>query len=162
MLDAGLSLRVRAALPPGTGAKFLAIHNPSHTAFVSGSLSRALLSFQYDPVDATITQPVAVAETSVNGPLALHPARRILYMAAERGIDVYEFQEDGKIRCIQHLDINVGALQLQSLQYSPQFDALFLSTPTGLLRLSANPVSGLLENPELVSTVPQAQSVVIL
>lgn len=160
ILDAGLSLCARVALPPGTGAQFLAIHHASHTGFISGSLSGALLTFRYDPAAATITEPITLAEDFVNGPLALHPTRRILYTAADRGIAVYDFQENGKIRRLQHLDINSSTLQLQSLQYSPQFDALFLSTTTGLLRVTANPASGLLEKRELVSTVPHAHSVV--
>jgi len=162
ILDGGLSLRARAALPRGTGAQFLAIHHASQIGFISGSHSRTLLTFRYDAAAATITQPVTWVEDSVSGPLALHPECRTLYVPTIGGIAVFDFQESGNIRRIQHLDINDGVLEPQSLQFDPSFDALFMSSSKGVFRIATNGVSGRLATPELVSSVPHAQSVVFI
>ena len=164
LLDGNPSLRVRArsALPPGTGAHSLAIRHASQTAFVSGSLSEALLTFRYDASAATITEPAILVADGVRGPLAMHPTREILYVATSRGVAVYDFHRADKSRRIQHLEIDDGLLESQSLQFSPSFDALFLSTRTGLLRIATNRVSGLLETPRWISSVPHAQTVVFI
>jgi 6-phosphogluconolactonase (cycloisomerase 2 family) len=164
ILDADLSLRVRArsALPPGTGAHSLAIHHASQTAFVSGSFSQALLTFRYDASATTITKPATLVADDVSGPLAMHPTREILYVVTGRGIDVYDFQQAAKIRRIQHLDIDDGRIESQNLQFSPSLDALFLSTRDGLLRMATNCVSGFLQAPKFISSVPHAQSVLFI
>lgn len=164
ILDGDVSMRVRArsALPPGTGAHFLALHHASQLAFVSSSLSQALLTFRYDALAATITEPVTFVADGVWGPLAMHPIREILYVVTRRGIAVYDFQRADKIRRVQHLGIDDDLRESQSLQFSPSFDALFLSTRNGLLRMSTNRVSGLLQAPRSISSVPHTQSVVFL
>ena len=164
ILDGDVSMRVRArsALPPGTGAHFLAIHHASQLAFVSGSLSQALLTFRYDALAATITEPVTLVADGVSGPLAMHPTREILYVVTGRGVAVYDFQRADRIRRVQHLGIDDGALEAQSLQFSPSFDALFLSTRNGLLRMATDRVSGLLQAPRSISSVPHTQSVAFI
>lgn len=164
ILDADPSLRVRArfALPPGTGAHFLAIHHPSGIAFVSGSLSQALLMLRYDASAATITQPGTVVADGVSGPLAIHPLRKMLYMATGRGIAVYDFQAADKFRCVQHLDIEDRTLDAQSLEFSPSFDSLLMPTRKGLLRISADRASGHLLAARFISAVPHARSVAFL
>lgn len=164
ILDADPSLRVRArsALPPATGAVSLAIHHGSQIAFVCGSLSQTLLTFRFDATTAGITQPVTQIAEGVNGPLATHPILEILYAATSRGVAVYEFHQVNKIRCVQHFDIEDGALESQSLQFSPFFNALLICTRKGLLRMSADPVSGVLQAPRSICSVPHAQSVAFL
>ena len=164
ILDGDVSMRVRArsALPSGTGAHFLAIHHASQLAFVSGSLSRALLTFRYDALAATITEPITLVADGMSGPLAMHPIREILYVVTGRGVAVYDFQRADKIRRVQHLDIDDDVREAQNLQFSPSFDALFLSTRNGLLRMATDRVSGLLQATKSISSVPQTQSVVFL
>jgi 6-phosphogluconolactonase len=164
ILDADPSLRMRArsALPPATGAVSLAIHHGSQIAFVCGSLSQALLTFRFDAKTAGITQPVARIAEGVNGPLATHPILEILYAATPRGVAVYDFQRADTLRCVQHLDIEDGEFESQRLQFSPFFNALFICTRKGLLRMSADPVSGVLQAPRSICSVPHAQSVAFL
>jgi len=157
--DPSLRVRVRSALPPGTGAHSLAIHHATQTAFVSGSLSQLLLTFRYDASAATITEPAILVADGVSGPLAMHPTRKILYVATCRGVAVYDFHQADKSRRIQHLNIEDAGLESQSLQFSPSSDALFLSTRDGLLRMEINRVSGFLQAPRLISSVPHTQSV---
>ena len=164
ILDANPSLRVRArsALPPATGAISLAIHHASQTAFVSRDLSQALLTFRFDASNAAITEPVKLIAEGVSGPLAIHPTLEILYVSTVRGVTVYDFHRADEIRRVQNLDIEDGAVESQSLQFSPFFNALFMCTTKGLLRISADRASGLLQAPRYVSTVSHAQSVVFL
>ena len=164
ILDANPSLRVRSrsALPPATGAVSLAIHHASQSAFVSGALSEALLTFRYDASKAAIIQPAKLIADGVSGPLAVHPTLEILYVSTVRGVAVYDFHRADEIHGVQHLDIDDGVVESQSLQFSPFFNALFMCTGKGLLQISADRASGLLQAPRYVSTVPHAQSVAFL
>lgn len=164
ILDADSSLRVRArsALPPGTGAASLAIHQASQIAFVCGSLSQTLLAFRYDASSATISEPITLLADGVSGPLTIHPTLEILYVATVRGVAVYDFHRADEIRRLQHLDMEHGAPEPQSLHFSPSFNALFMCTRGGLFRMSADPASGLLQTARSISSVPHAQSVVFL
>jgi hypothetical protein len=92
----------------------------------------------------------------------MHPTREILYVVTCRGVAAYDLQQTDKSRRIQHLNIEDGGLESQSLQFSTSFDALFLSTRDGLLRMETNGVSGFLQAPGLIISVPHAQSVVFI
>lgn len=164
ILEAHPSLRVRArsALPPGTGAHSLAMHHPSQLAFVSGALSQALLALRIDVSAAAITDPVNLIAEGVSGPIAIHPRLQILYAATSRGVAVYDFHRADEIRRLQHLDVQDGMLECQTLEFAPSLDALFIPTRKGLLKMPAEPSSGLLHAPSCVTCVPDAQSVVFL
>ena len=164
ILEANPSLRVRAhcALPPGTGAHSLVIHRASQLAFVSGALSQALLALRIDVSAAAISEPVTLIADGVTGPLALHPSLDILYAATSRGVAVYDFHHADEIRRVQHLDIQHGKLESQSLAFSPSLEALFVPSTKGLFRMPVERSSGLLHAPRLISSVPHAQSVAFL
>lgn len=160
--DSSLRVRARIALPPGTAASCLALHHDSQTGFISRSLSQTILAFRYDASSAAITAPAKVVAEGVSGPLTLHPTCKVFYALTNRGVAVYDFQQADTICPIQHLGIDDGVLQGESLKFSAPLNALFLATREGLLRMAANPVSGRLQAPKLIASVTHAQSVVFL